>query len=160
MDVLEWAAKVSAWAKQLADYISKNNKLPDRIEPLPEPLTPSVPAPETMQQMVRRVCKEEKLTLRESNQLFATIKCESNFNPQCVHPNIDEKTGIILSTDFGIAQVNDFYHIGPKKDFPSVQYVLDNPEACIRWMARLFKSGESGKRLWVCYSKGIYKQYL
>jgi hypothetical protein len=65
---------------------------------------------------------------------------------------------ILSSTDWGIVQVNDRWHIGAGKDFPSVEYVLANPEECVRWMARLFKAGNAN--LWSSYKYKDYIQWL
>ncbi len=132
-----------------------------------EPITPPItiaPNPdilvvwdtkENCRHNVRVIADFEGLTLNQKNFLSMTVHCESNYNPKCVHPNV--VNGKTTSTDYGIAQINDFYHIGPGKDFPSVDFVLNNPEACMRWMARNFKNGHAS--LWVCASKGLYTQY-
>ena len=104
---------------------------------------------------VRALCDLAGLSEADKNTISQVIHCESNYNPACVHPNI--VNGITASTDYGICQINDFYHIGPNKDFETVQYVLDNPEACVNWMIKMFKAGEL--KLWVCYLKSLYENY-
>lgn len=104
---------------------------------------------------VRVICDEEGLTVAQKNMLSQVVHCESNYNPGCVHPNV--VNGKVTSTDFGIAQINDYYHIGKGKDFPSAQFVLDNPEACIRWMCKQMKAGHIN--LWVCASRNLYRAY-
>ena len=89
--------------------------------------------------------------------LCACVQAESAFNPQAVHHNKD-KTGAVWSSDWGIAQINDWFNIGPGKPFPSVQYVLDNPQACVEWMCNQFLAGNA--HLWSSYSQGLYKKYL
>lgn len=108
-----------------------------------------------MQQMVIRVCKEKSLGIKMTSDLYKTIHCESDFNPKCVHPNI--VNGHVSSTDYGICQINDYWHIGAGKDFPSVDYVLNHPEACVRFMCDMFLAGKA--RLWVCYLRGMYLNY-
>lgn len=120
---------------------------PDTLEPWTDPIS--------CRHNVRVICDQEGLTVKQKNDLSATVHCESNYNPACIHPNL--VSGKVTSTDYGICQINDYYHIGPGKDFPSVQDVLDNPEACVRWMARQWKRGNG--KLWVCYSKGLYRSY-
>lgn len=136
----------------------------EQSEPVAVSITPTVPGVDTLEPWtdavsnrhnVRVICDQEGLSVQQKNDLSATLHCESNYNPACIHPNIVE--GRVTSTDYGICQVNDYYHIGPGKDFPSAQYVLDNPEACVRWMCRQWKAGNG--RLWVCYSKSMYKEY-
>ncbi len=132
-------------------------------EPIQPPIVIAPPAPPKYfwdtptdcRHSVRVICDEEGLTVEEKNLLSATLHCESNYNPQCVHPNV--VNGKVTSTDYGICQINDYYHIGLGKDFPSADYVLHNPEACVRWMCKQWKAGLG--RLWICYSKGLYQQY-
>lgn len=131
------------------------------LPPEPTPTPPPAPkylwdTPANVRHSVRVICDEMGLTVEQKNDLCATVACESGFNPKCIHNNIVQ--GRVTSTDYGIAQVNDFWHIGPGKDFPSVDYVLNNPEACIRWMCKQWKAGHA--RLWVCYAKNMYQQYL
>lgn len=104
--------------------------------------------------------------------LCACVQVESNFNKNAVHlnkvPKLDTNGRPILengqpimvlsSTDFGIAQINDYFHIGPGKEFPSTDYVLQNPEADIRWMIKLFMAGHAN--YWCSYTSGLFKHYL
>lgn len=112
---------------------------------------------ENARHSVRVICDEEGLSIGQKNDLCATVSCESGFNPICIHPNLSSD-GKLLSTDFGICQINDYWHIGPGKEFKSPEFVLQNPEACIRWMCRMWKAGKGN--LWVCYLKGLYKNHL
>lgn len=109
---------------------------------------------ETMQDMVRRVCKEENLDPQMAERLYKTIECESNFNPKAKHVNTNG------TTDWGLCQFNDGppnvspekkWWIGPEKALDSVQEAIENPEKCVRIMAREFKTGRA--YLWVCYKK-------
>lgn len=104
---------------------------------------------------VRVICDLEGLNEEQKNDLSSTVHCESGYKPLCIHPNI--VSGRTASTDFGIAQINDYYHIGEGKDFSSTQYVLDNPEACIRWMCKQWLAGNG--RLWVCKLKNMNLNY-
>lgn len=133
---------------------------PKKEDPVKEPpQDPEVPVvEETMQEIVRRVCKEEKMSLKQSNEIFATVRCESNFNPKAKYENKDKATGKVWSTDWGICQINDYYHIGAGKSFPSVDYVLNNPEACIRWMCKQWKAGRAN--WWICFARGMHLQYM
>lgn len=106
---------------------------------------------------VRVICDEEGLSVLDKNVLCACVQVESNFNPQAFHHNKD-KNGNILSTDYGICQVNDYWHIGPGKEFPSTDYVLQNPEQDVRWMCKQWKAGN--QHLWMSYTSGLYKRYL
>ena len=110
---------------------------------------------ENCRHSIRVICDEMGLTTELKNKVSQVLHCESNWNPKCVHPNV--VNGEITSTDFGIAQINDYWHIGPHKDFPSSDFVLNNPETCVRWMCKQALAGNL--KLWVCYSKGMYKSY-
>lgn len=116
---------------------------------------------------VRAICDQEGLDLRLKNELCATVGAESGWQsyylsgPQKGKPVIKENrspNGKVWSTDYGIAQVNSHYHIGPSKSFPSSKYVLDNPEAVIRWMCKQWKAGNAN--WWVAHLNGSYKSFL
>lgn len=104
---------------------------------------------------VRAICDLQGLSEKMKNDLSSTVHCESNYNPACVHPNIVK--GQVSSTDYGIAQINDYWHIGEGKYFPSSQFVLDNPQACIEWMCKEFLADNANA--WVCHLKGMSLQY-
>lgn len=98
--------------------------------------------------------------------IAACIEVESNFQSYYLtgenagkpveHQNI--VNGVVASTDWGIVQCNDYYHIGEGKDFASVEYVLDNPIACVNWMIGKYKIGQITE--WVSYTSGEYRQCL
>lgn len=104
---------------------------------------------------VRVLCDLEGLNEQQKDDLSSTVHCESNYYPACIHANLFN--GKVSSTDYGIAQINDFWHIGEGKDFPSSEYVLQNPEQVIRWMCKQWLAGNG--RAWVCYLKGLNKNY-
>jgi hypothetical protein len=112
----------------------------------------------------RVICDELGLTVDQKNVLCACIYQESRFmnrradGSPVINQNRDSY-GNVWSTDYGIGQVNDYYHCSPGKTFPSVQYVMDNPEAVIRWMAGIMK--RTGKlQPWSSYTSGAYRQWL
>ncbi len=108
---------------------------------------------------VRVLCDEAGLTVHEKNLIWACIRQESDFLTDPVpNENRDSKTGQVWSRDFGIVQINDYYHIGEGKDFPSVQYVLDNPQVCVQWMIDMYKQGRL--TMWASYTSGAYQQWL
>lgn len=111
---------------------------------------------ENTRRSVRTICDEEGLTVEQKNTLTATIQCESGFNTKAVNQN--KKDGKVMSTDFGICQINSYYHIGVGKSFPTSDFVINNPEACVRWMCKMWKAGKAD--LWVCHSKKMYLKYL
>lgn len=159
-------------AQAVVDYIaSQRLKKAPRIDlpakPNPTPimppkavLNPSAPydwsTPESSRHSLRVICDEEGLTVEQKNLMSQTLHCESGYNNATVHPNLNMH-GLVTSTDYGICQINDHYHIGAGKDFPSVEYVHDNPEAVVRWMCKMVKARKLN--LWVCYDAGLYKRY-
>lgn len=70
-----------------------------------------------------------------------------------------DTTGTVWSTDYGICQVNDYYQCGAGKTFPSVAYVLDNPEKVVEWMAGILKT--TGQlRPWASFTSGAYLHWI
>ena len=106
---------------------------------------------------VRVICDEMGLTLAEKNLITAVVQAESGFKNTAICRN-KSKAGILLSTDWGICQINDYWHVGAGKHWSSVQQVLDNPDKEVKWMIALYKQGKLN--LWVAYSSGAYKKYL
>jgi len=141
--------------------------------PMPEPIPEPTPVPvekllwDTPQQAyhsTRVVCDEVGLTFEQKEILCACVYQESGFKnykaPGIPTTNGNkDKQGKVWSTDYGIAQVNDYWNIGPGKPFPSVSYVLNYPEEVIRWMAGIYK--RTGKLTpWASFTSGAYKQWL
>jgi hypothetical protein len=132
--------------------------------PESEPEALSFETPKLAFHAVRVICDELGLSLVQKNTLCACVYQESAFmnyrapGVPMTNPNKD-KTGKVWSTDYGICQVNDYFHIGPGKDFPSVAYVLANPEKVVRWMAGIMKR-TGGLAPWASYSSGAYHQWL
>lgn len=112
--------------------------------------------PQNSRHSVRVICDEMGLTLYEKNLICACIMQESNFKNTAVGKNI--KDGVLLSTDWGICQINDYWHVGKGKYWPSVASIVENPERAVRWMITLYKQGQL--KLWVSYSSGAYKKYM
>lgn len=107
---------------------------------------------------VRVVCDRMGLSVEQKNIICACIFQESRFLNTAKGENKDPVTKVVWSTDWGLAQINDHYHIGVGKDFPTVGYVLQNPEEAVKWMISLYKEGKLS--LWSSYKSGAYKQWL
>lgn len=135
---------------------------PDQSNP---PMTPPVQSsydfgdPVSARHSVRVICDEEGLSVDLKNILTACVQVESGFNTQATHKNTNG------TTDWGICQFNDGktksgipYWIGQGALFKDTNEVLNNPEKCVRAMAREFKAGQM--KLWASYNNGSYKQYL
>lgn len=102
---------------------------------------------------VRVICDEEGLTVKDKNDLCATVGGESGWRPEAIG-----KINFDGTRDYGIVQVNEKYWIGKDKLFPSTDYVLNNPEVCVRWMCKQWKAGN--KNWWYAYKNGSYKKYM
>jgi len=113
--------------------------------------------PEHCRYNVRVICDQEGLTVEEKNIICACIYQESGFNNNAVCRNRN-KDGSISSSDWGIVQVNDYWHVGKGKTFPSAEYIVEHPEEAVRWMIECYKHKQLG--LWVSYSSGAYKKWL
>lgn len=132
--------------------------------PVPTPMAPTESQttylwgnPSLARHSVRVICDEEGLSVNDKNVMCACVEVESGFNPSAVHYNKD-KTGAVWSADWGISQINDYFNIGEGKPFLSTSYVLNNPEACIRWMCKQWLGGNA--HLWASYTSKAYEKYL
>lgn len=105
---------------------------------------------------IRVICDELGMTFEQKDTMCATIQGESGF--LLTAKNENKRNGITVSTDWGLCQINDYYHIGAGKSFPSVEYVLNNPEAVVRWMGKQWLAGN--RNWWIAYKNGSYKKYL
>ncbi len=109
------------------------------------------------EQSIMALCLNSGLSQELAQVLVACIHVESDFDQYAIHLN-DEMDGSVSTIDYGICQVNDYFHIGTGKDFSTPEEVLSNPKACIEWMINLFKQGKMN--LWMSYTSGAYKRYL
>lgn len=135
----------------------------ENIEPKKEELKVELPpkylwdTKDNSRHSVRVICDEENLAIWDKNLICAVIQAESNFDNKAINHNKNTK-GQILSTDWGICQINDYYHVGPGKPFRFVKDIKDNPEKAVRWMILMYKAKKI--HLWVAYSSGAYKRFL
>ncbi len=134
--------------------------------PPPMPPVPTVPVsdvldwntPKGAYHATRVICDQVGLTVAQKNLLCACVYQESQFLNTALNRNRNSK-GVITSTDWGLCQVNDWFHIGGNKDFPSVAYVLAHPDKVVAWMAGILK--RTGKlQPWVSYTSGAYLHWL
>lgn len=108
---------------------------------------------------VRVLCDLAGLSVDQKNLICACIYQESQFIPTA-----KGKINSNGTHDWGICQFNDGelkgvqLWIGGTAIFPSVDYVLANPEACVKEMIAMFKAGHIN--WWSSYSTGAYKQWL
>lgn len=155
--------------KEIQDFIrAAYSKQQDPMEPVQEQQTiPTAQNPDVLisdwiqpsnaYHNVRVLCDLAGLTLAEKNLICACIYQESRFNNAAVCRN-KNSLGQLTSSDWGVCQVNDHYHIGPTLDFPSVEYVLDNPGSVVNWMIKMYQAGKL--TMWVSFSSGAYRQWL
>ncbi len=133
--------------------------------PTPAPVPPAPVAaptylwdtPANARHSVRVICDEENLTVYSKNVITACIDVESQFYNYLPNgkPTTHANPG---STDWGICQVNDYWHIGPHKDFPSIAFVMAHPDVVVRWMVHMMKQGHLNQ--WVSYSSGEYLKHM
>src|SRR3990167_1581537 len=134
---------------------------PDFVSPKTRPVVEEPPKlkwkfPSDARHSVRVLCDELGLTVAEKNLICQVIQCESGFRTDAKNENKD-KNGKILSTDWGICQMNDHWYIGKNRPIATIREAIENPEKCVRIMIKRYKEG--GLRDWVCYLKGMYKNY-
>jgi hypothetical protein len=155
---LTWIETILKWIQEQVNSLKKKDMPP--YKPIEEVIPPIINQSiydwsntGASRHSVRVICDDEGLSIIEKNELCATIGGESNWNPKAVgKPNFDG------SRDYGIIQLNDHYWIGKDKLFPDVDYVLNNPEKCVRWMCKQWKLGN--KNWWYAYKNKSYLKYL
>lgn len=168
--------KVTLWQSLLKDFQRVLELIGLRQVSLVEPI-PAIKAPEENKKATpsvvaspkyswatktetRHSCRvimdEEGLNWGDKELLCRVINAESGFNIKAINVNRD-KNGNPLSTDYGICQINDYYHIGPGKNFKSVEEVLGEPEKSVRFMIKMFKAGKLN--LWIAYKSGAYLNF-
>lgn len=119
--------------------------------------------PEHNYHNVRVLCDLGGLTLEQKNILCECIYQESgfyNYEPDSapVQFHNKDKTGVTWSTDWGICQVNDYFNTGTGKPFPSIDYVMQNPDKVVEWMVNIYKT-TGGLQPWSSYTSGAYKKW-
>jgi hypothetical protein len=119
--------------------------------PSPEPATPS-PVPESLQDMARRVCREEGLSPTQTRELLATIHAESAWDPKAINKNTNG------TADYGLCQLNSYWYIGRDEEVKTPEEALANPEKCVRVMAKAWRNGRAID--WYGYRDGHYKKHL
>lgn len=112
---------------------------------------------------VRVLCDKAKLSVADKNIICACIYQESEFfnilpsGLPVTHKNMNAASEL-LSTDWGIAQINDYWHVKATPDFPSAEYIVAHPEEAVGYMIRCYKAGNID--LWSSYVSGAYKKWL
>ena len=130
--------------------------------PIVNPAPPVVPkylwdTPEQARHSVRVICDEQKLSFAEKNLITAVIQAESGFYNTAINKNRNFHN-VVTSIDYGICQINTRFHIGEGKTFPSVEYVLQNPDKVVQWMIKMFRAGHLN--WWIAFVNGSYKKYM
>lgn len=126
--------------------------------PFPEPVAPKYlwDTPVNARHSIRVICDEEGLNLANKDIICKVINGESGFKNTAINRNKNAK-GVVTSTDWGICQINDYFHVGVGKTFSSVDDILQHPDKAVRFMVKMAKVGKLN--LWVAYSSGSYKNY-
>jgi hypothetical protein len=113
--------------------------------------------PERARHSARVVMDTFGLTKKDKDLLCAVLMAESGFKNNATCKNKNAK-GEVTSTDWGVAQINDFWHCGKGRTFPSAKYVVDHPEEAVAFMVKMHKAKKLN--LWVAFNNGSYKKYL
>jgi hypothetical protein len=113
--------------------------------------------PKEARHSFRVICDEQGLSVKDKNLLCAVATAESGFNVKATNQNKD-KAGKVLSTDYGIVQINDYWWIGKGKYFASVDEVLNKPEKSVLFMIAQFRAGHIG--YWCAFTNSSYKKFL
>lgn len=162
-----WQIILKWWnTPTVTDHIVVNTPMtqPQPAAPNVDTLAPDWSTRANIYHNVRVLCDLAGLTVDEKNLICACIYQESNFynylpdGQDVKHINYEKDGVTVSSTDWGLCQVNDYFHIGAGKDFPSVQYVMSTPEAVVKWMIGMYKAGDLNQ--WDSYLHGAYKQWL
>lgn len=150
------------------------------VTPAPLPVTPPLipkylwDTTANIRHSLRVICDESGLSVKDKNDMCATVQAESGFKLTAVNLNISNGTSIstdiehmnveiekvkqkglrISSTDYGPCQWNDYYH--GKEITPDE--AVNNPEKAVRLMCAYWKREQCN--LWVAYSSGAYKRFL
>lgn len=167
--------KFGPWVEDMSSQDNDIMPIVTPIQPV-KAVNDSIPhldfsTPQKAFKSVRVICDEMGLPLEKTVVLedmghfypkdivCAVVFQESEFltNPK---PNQNkDKNGKVWSTDYGIVQVNDHFHIGKSKEFASIDEVLNNPEKCIRWLVGIYKA-TGVLQPWSSYTSGSYKRWL
>lgn len=137
---------------------------PMPVETNPDSITYPWDSPQHNYHNARVICDNLGLTVNEKNLICACIYQESqfmNFHPDGTpvkHENLN-KNGTLSTTDWGIVQINDWFHIAPNgSPFASVAAVLARPEDCVTYMVKQYLAGRLS--MWDSYLSGAYRQWL
>ena len=154
---------VEAWLKLIKsptpnlDLVFTTQYPTEVTKPMETVILDPLKDPSTARHAIRVIGDEMGLTVKEKDLICAVIQAESGFKNTAKNEN-KGTTGKVFSTDWGLCQINDHYHIGTGKSFPSVEYVLEKPAEVVKWMIKQYKKGNLG--WWVAYKSGAYKRYL
>lgn len=127
--------------------------------PFPEPVAPKYlwDTQRNTAHSVRVICDDEGLNFANKDIITAVVAGESEFKNTAINRNRNS-AGVVTSTDWGVCQINDYWHVGKGKEFSSVDEILTKPEKAVRFMIRMSKAGKLN--LWIAYKNGSYKKYL
>jgi len=82
----------------------------------------------------------------------AIIKCESTNNPNAIGKNISKETGEVWSRDYGLMQVNDYYH---EEEMNRMGLDIRDPKDSLEYGLYLYR--RDGTKHWkssaYCWSK-------
>ncbi len=155
----------------LFGFVKKEEKPIDYVPTTPKPIQqpmseqPIESEKTRLQRRCKLICIEEGLTNGQIKDMMATITAESNWNPKAIREN--KSKGVVVSRDWGICQLNDYWYLRPLK--LTSDQVVNDPELSMRIMAKVWATGKiivDGQTLyfsktdWIPYRTGKYKDFL
>lgn len=138
--------KIEQLKKELRKQIKKKLKLLELLRVLLGMITKKEKL--EMEIMIRQIAKAKGMTSWMTEELMATIKCESGLNPRAINKNTN---GTI---DYGLCQFNDYWY--GKVISPDI--ALNNPRRAVEVMCDMWLKGR--KNDWICYRAEYYKKHL
>lgn len=143
----------------LTDIVLEPQNSPQKPDTPPTPPIPSYDfsTPQKAFHSTRVLCDEMGLNYDQKNEICATIYGESEFDIRAINYNKNAKD-VVTSTDYSLCQINDRYHIGKGKTFPSVEYVLNNHDKVVKWMIEMYKQGNID--WWIAHKNGSYLRWI
>ena len=152
--------RIMVWLKSL--FAKKTIPVPIVIPTPPAPVIHSIAwcggdltERQAMFSLAQTVAKNMILGSEITEEFLATIWGESGFNQWCENQNKNSK-GEVVSTDFGIAQLNDYWYLKPLG--MTGEEAIADPQRCLTVMATAFKNGRADD--WCAHKNGGYLKFM
>lgn len=136
---------LKSWLSTESVYIFAKESTPNEVLPTSTPKAEITPV--TEEKPLRTQIKDYIVEVfkEDSEMALKVFICESNLRPDAVNDNYTED-GRVWSRDWGIAQINDYYHDNIGRDW----------KENIRIAKKIFDG--SGWYAWSCFKSGAYER--